>query len=221
MRWRGSGIRGQVTTGGPRCSLAGMTGRKVVASNRKARFNYEILDTFEAGMVLHGSEVKSLRAGQAQLKDSYADIRGGEVWLTNAHISPYQFAENGGHEPERPRKLLLHRREIERLFSRIREEGLTLVPIQIYFKEGKAKSSSVSARARRPTTSVSQSSSANKSARWNGPRAIEGSFCVRVHASEVSSRQWMCTTHALCGGDMVSTVGVDASEASRGRRSPR
>ncbi|MDA2978407.1 MAG: SsrA-binding protein SmpB [Actinomycetota bacterium] len=116
-----------------------MTGRKVVASNRKARFNYEILDTFEAGMVLLGSEVKSLRAGQAQLKDAYADIRGGEVWLTNAHISPYQFAENGGHEPERPRKLLLHRREIERLFARIREEGLTLVPIQIYFKEGKAK----------------------------------------------------------------------------------
>lgn len=116
-----------------------MTERKVVASNRKARFNYEILDTFEAGMVLLGSEVKSLRAGQAQLKDSYADIRGGEVWLTNAHISPYQFSENGGHEPERPRKLLMHRREIERLFARIREEGLTLVPTQIYFKEGKAK----------------------------------------------------------------------------------
>ncbi len=116
-----------------------MSGRKVVASNRQARFNYEILDTFEAGMVLLGSEVKSLRAGQAQLKDSYADIRNGEVWLESAHISPYKFAEGGGHEPERPRKLLLHRREIDRLFGRIREEGLTLVPTQIYFTDGKAK----------------------------------------------------------------------------------
>lgn len=116
-----------------------MSGRKVVASNRKARFNYEILDTFEAGMVLRGSEVKSLREGQAQLKDSYADIRNGEVWLENAHISPYSFAEDGGHEPERARKLLLHRREIDRLFSRIREEGLTLVPLQVYFVGGKAK----------------------------------------------------------------------------------
>jgi len=116
-----------------------MSDRKVVASNRKARFNYEILDTFEAGMVLRGSEVKSLREGQAQLKDSFADIRNGEVWLENAHISPYTFAEGGGHEPERARKLLLHRREIDRLFGRIREEGLTLVPLQVYFVEGRAK----------------------------------------------------------------------------------
>lgn len=116
-----------------------MSGRKVVATNRKARFNYEILDTFEAGMVLLGSEVKSLRAGQCQLKDSYADVRDGEIWLENAHISPYQFAEDGGHAPERPRKLLLHRREIDRLFGRIREEGLTLVPMMIYFVNGKAK----------------------------------------------------------------------------------
>lgn len=116
-----------------------MSGRKVVASNRQARYNYEILDTFEAGMVLLGSEVKSLRAGQAQLKDSYADIRGGEVWLESAHISPYKFAEGGGHDPERPRKLLMHRREIDRLFGRIREEGLTLVPTQIYFTDGTAK----------------------------------------------------------------------------------
>ncbi len=116
-----------------------MSGRKVVATNRQARFNYEILDTFEAGIALRGSEVKSLRAGHVQLKDSYADIRNGEVWLVNAHISPYSFAENGGHDPERQRKLLLHRREIDRLFGRIREEGLTLVPILIYFTEGKAK----------------------------------------------------------------------------------
>ncbi|MFO7701107.1 MAG: SsrA-binding protein SmpB [Acidimicrobiia bacterium] len=116
-----------------------MSGRKVVATNRQARFNYEILDTFEAGIALRGSEVKSLRAGHVQLKDSYADIRNGEVWLVNAHISPYSFAENGGHDPERQRKLLLHRREIDRLFGRIREEGLTLVPILIYFTDGKAK----------------------------------------------------------------------------------
>ncbi len=116
-----------------------MSGRKVVATNRQARFNYEILDTFEAGMVLRGSEVKSLRAGHVQLKDAYADIRDGEVWLVNAHISPYGFAEHGGHEPERQRKLLLHRREIDRLFGRIREEGLTLVPTQVYFSNGRAK----------------------------------------------------------------------------------
>jgi len=116
-----------------------MSGHKVVATNRQARFNYEILDRFEAGIALRGSEVKSLRAGHVQLKDSYADIRNGEVWLVNAHISPYSFAEHGGHEPERPRKLLLHRREIDRLFGRIREEGLTLVPIQVYFTNGIAK----------------------------------------------------------------------------------
>jgi SsrA-binding protein len=116
-----------------------MSGQKVVATNRQARFNYEILDTFEAGLVLLGSEVKSLRAGQVQLKDSYADIRQGEMWLEKAHISPYQFAAEGGHEPERPRKLLLHRREIDRLVGRIREEGLTLVPVRIYFVNGRAK----------------------------------------------------------------------------------
>ncbi len=116
-----------------------MSERNVVATNRQARFNYEILDTLEAGIVLLGSEVKSLRAGQCQLKDSYADVRRGELWLEHAHISPYKFAEDGGHEPERPRKLLLHRREIDRLYARMREEGLTLVPTVIYFKNGKAK----------------------------------------------------------------------------------
>jgi SsrA-binding protein len=116
-----------------------MSGHKVVATNRRARFDYEILDTFEAGMALRGSEVKSLRSGHVQLKDSYADIRNGEVWLVNAHIAPYSFAENGGHDPERARKLLMHRREIDRLFGRIREEGLTLVPIQVYFTNGRAK----------------------------------------------------------------------------------
>jgi len=113
--------------------------RKVVTTNRRARHNYEILDTFEAGMVLRGSEVKSLRAGQVQLKDAYASIYGGELWLENAHIAPYSFSSGGGHEPERRRKLLVHRREIDRLTGKINEQGLTLVPLQIYFVNGLAK----------------------------------------------------------------------------------
>ena len=113
--------------------------QKFIARNRRARYEYEVIDTLECGIVLIGPEVKSLRDAQIQLKDSYASIRGGEVWLENAHIAPYQFAEGGGHEPERPRKLLLHRREIDRLYGRIREESLTLVPLQVYFKSGKAK----------------------------------------------------------------------------------
>jgi SsrA-binding protein len=127
-----------------------MAGHKVVATNRKARYNYEILDTFEAGLVLVGSEVKSLRAGSVQLKDSYASIRDGEVWLESVHIAPYSFAEGGGHDPERPRKLLMHRREIDRLYGRIREEGLTLVPLQMYFTEGRAKVELGLARGKRP-----------------------------------------------------------------------
>ncbi len=116
-----------------------MAGRKVVATNRKARHDYEIIDTFECGIVLRGSEVKSLRDAQVQLKDAYGDIREGEIWLERAHIAPYGFAAGGGHEPERSRKLLLHRREIDRLIGKVNEVGLTLVPLQIYFKEGKAK----------------------------------------------------------------------------------
>ncbi len=114
-------------------------GHKVVATNRRARHNYDILDTFEAGMVLTGSEVKSLRAGQVQLKDAYGVLQGGELWLENAHIAPYSFALEGGHAPERKRKLLLHRREIDRLTGKINEQGLTLVPLQIYFVNGRAK----------------------------------------------------------------------------------
>lgn len=126
-----------------------MSGRKVVATNRKARHDFEILDTFECGMVLRGSEVKSLRDAQVQLKDAYADIRDGEVWLERAHIAPYSFALGGGHDPERPRKLLLHRREIERLIGKVNEVGLTLVPLQIYFQGGKAKVELALARGRR------------------------------------------------------------------------
>lgn len=112
---------------------------KVVASNRRARRNYAILDTFEAGLVLVGSEVKALRAGRMELKDSYGDIRGGEAYLVGAHIGPYDFAREGGHAPERERKLLLHRREIDRIAGQIAEKGLTLVPLRVYFRDGKAK----------------------------------------------------------------------------------
>jgi SsrA-binding protein len=114
-------------------------GVKVVASNRRARYDYQILDRFEAGLVLEGSEVKSLRAGKAQLKDSFAHIRDGEVWLVGAYIAPYDFSRGGGHEPERTRKLLLQRRQIDRLASRLAEQGLTLVPLDIHFREGRVK----------------------------------------------------------------------------------
>jgi SsrA-binding protein len=124
-------------------------GRKVVASNRRARHDYEILDHFEAGLVLRGSEVKSLREGRAQLKDAYGAVRDGELWLENAHIAPYSYASSGGHEPERPRKLLLHRREIDRLVGKMNEQGLTLVPLQIYFIRGIAKVEMALARGRR------------------------------------------------------------------------
>jgi SsrA-binding protein len=124
-------------------------GRKVVASNRKARHNYEIVERFEAGIVLQGSEVKSLRAGQVQLKDAYAAIRGGELWLESAHIAPYGFAREGGHDPERPRKLLLRRREIDRLVGRVNEQGLTLIPLSVYFTHGLAKVEMALAKGRR------------------------------------------------------------------------
>lgn len=112
---------------------------KVVATNRRARRNYTVVDTFEAGMVLLGSEVKSLREGKMELKDSYADIRRGEAFLVGAHISPYDYAHEGGHDPERERKLLLHRREIDRIAGSVAEKGLTLIPLRVYFRDGNAK----------------------------------------------------------------------------------
>ena len=115
------------------------SGDRLVTENRKARHDYEILETFEAGLVLTGSEVKSLRAGRANLKDSYARIDRGEAFLLNAHISPYAAASHFGHEPERNRKLLLHRSEIDKLNGRIQERGLTVIPLKIYFKNGRAK----------------------------------------------------------------------------------
>jgi SsrA-binding protein len=110
-----------------------------VATNRQASHRYSFLDRFEAGIALTGTEVKSLREGKAQLKDGYATVRDGEVWLHNVHIPPYGPASRENHEPERARKLLLHRREIDRLVGRIRERGLTLVPLRIYFSGPRAK----------------------------------------------------------------------------------
>lgn len=112
---------------------------KIVAVNRKARHDYIIEDTFEAGVVLTGSEIKSIRAGQVNLRDSYAVIRDGEAWLLNVHISPYKQASYQNHEPKRDRKLLLHRREINRLTGKLQEKGLTLVPLRIYLKNSRAK----------------------------------------------------------------------------------
>ncbi|MFL5869893.1 MAG: SsrA-binding protein SmpB [Solirubrobacterales bacterium] len=110
-----------------------------VATNRRASHKYEFVERFEAGIQLTGSEVKSLREGNAQIGDAYAVIEGGEVWLRNAHIPPYAPASAENHDTERPRKLLLHRYEIERLVGRLQRKGLTLIPTRIYFKGPRAK----------------------------------------------------------------------------------
>ena len=114
-------------------------GDRTISTNRRARHEYEILETIEAGLVLRGTEVKSLRAAGVTVKDSYATIRTGEGWLLGCHINPYSHGTDANHDPERDRKLLLHRREIARLSSRIAERGLTLVPLRLYFKDGRAK----------------------------------------------------------------------------------
>jgi SsrA-binding protein len=112
---------------------------KVIANNRKARHDYHIEDSLEAGLVLTGSEIKSIRAGQVNLRDSYGTVRDGELWLVNAHIAPYKQATHTNHEPKRDRKLLLHRREINRLIGKLQEKGLTLVPLKLYLSNGRAK----------------------------------------------------------------------------------
>lgn len=114
-------------------------GRKIVTTNRKARHDYDILDTLEAGIALMGSEIKSIRAGSVNLRESYVQARDDELWLVNAHIASYEQAGIYGHEPLRPRKLLLHRREIDRLLSRVQEKGLTIVPLMMYLTKGIAK----------------------------------------------------------------------------------
>ena len=115
-------------------------GTKLIASNRKARHDFSILDVFEAGIVLQGSEVKSMREGHVQLADAYARVSDGEIWLEGVHIAPYQFAHGvGAHEPNRARKLLLGRDEIDRIDARVGQERLALVPLSLYFKDGRAK----------------------------------------------------------------------------------
>ena len=114
-------------------------GEKLVTQNRRARHDYQILETFEAGIELKGTEVKSLRNGQMTLKDSYAVVRGGEVFLLNAHIAPYEQGNVFNHKPERDRRLLMHKKEIVRVGSKMAERGLTLVPLKVYFKNGRAK----------------------------------------------------------------------------------
>lgn len=114
-------------------------GIKVICENRKARHDYQVLETCEAGMVLTGTEVKSLRAGKGNLKDSFARVENAELWLYNMHISPYEQGNRFNHDPKRVRKLLMHRSEIMRLFGKVREKGLALVPLKAYFKDGKAK----------------------------------------------------------------------------------
>lgn len=119
--------------------MAKQPGRQLVAQNRKARHDYHIDDTYEAGLVLTGTEVKSLRAGRASLVDGFAEVNAGELWLQGVHIPEYTQGTWTNHEPRRARKLLLHRQEIDRLSSRVQERGLTLVPLALYFKDGRAK----------------------------------------------------------------------------------
>lgn len=113
--------------------------RESIAKNRRARFDYTILDTWEAGIVLTGSEVKSLRDGKANITDAYAILKDGEVYLLNLHVSPYEKASFFNHEPTRTRKLLLHKKEIKKLIGSVERQGLTLIPLELYFKRGRAK----------------------------------------------------------------------------------
>ncbi len=123
--------------------------KKLIADNKKARFNYFIVDEFEAGLVLAGTEVKSLRLGRANLKDAYARVKNGEIFVYQMHIGAYPFAYYDNHEPEQPRKLLLHKHEIKRLYGKIKEKGYALIPLKLYFKDGKAKISIALAKGKR------------------------------------------------------------------------
>ena len=111
---------------------------KIIVDNRRARHDYHLLERYEAGLVLTGTEVKSLRAGRATLDGAYGDVRDGQAWLVGAHIAPYEQAALDAHDPDRARKLLLHRREVDSLQGKVRERGLTLVPTRLYFKDGRA-----------------------------------------------------------------------------------
>ena len=126
-----------------------MSGIKVIANNRKVIRDFHLEDRYEAGLVLMGTEIKSIRAGRINLSDGYAQPRDGELWLMNVHIAPYDPAGRYGHEPRRPRKLLLQRRQINRLTSRVFERGYTIVPVRLYLKDGRAKVEIALARGKR------------------------------------------------------------------------
>jgi SsrA-binding protein len=148
-------------------------GRKIVAQNRRARHDYEILETVEAGLELVGSEVKSLREGKAQIRDAYARVDDGEMWLFGMHVPPWVFAAGfGAHDPERRRRLLLHRREIIELGNRVAQDGLTLVPLALYFRDGRAKLSLGLARGRK--TYDKRHALAERDARRDVERALSG-----------------------------------------------
>ena len=116
-----------------------MTGEKLIVDNRRARHDYHLGDRVEAGVVLTGTEVKALREGKTSLQRAYADVENGEAWLVGVHIPEYLQGNRANHDPERPRKLLLHRREIDRLYGQVKEKGVTLVPTRMYFKDGRVK----------------------------------------------------------------------------------
>lgn len=128
----------------------GRGGDRTVATNRRARHDYDLIETFECGIVLHGSEVKSLREGKAQLADAYARVDDGELWLYGVHVPPWQFASGwGAHDPDRKRKLLVHRKQIDELMGRTQQQSLTMVPLSLYFRDGKAKVQLALARGRK------------------------------------------------------------------------
>jgi SsrA-binding protein len=114
-------------------------GIKVVANNRKAHFEYFLLESFEAGIALAGTEIKSIRAGQISLAEAYVEVTERDAWLVNAHIAPYEAASRNNHDPKRPRHLLLHKREIREMFDSVRQKGVTVVPVQAYLKDGRVK----------------------------------------------------------------------------------
>jgi SsrA-binding protein len=122
---------------------------KVVATNRKARHDYFLLDSYEAGIALLGSEIKSIRAGQISIKEAYVRVDGEEAWLVEAHVSPYDPANRYNHEPRRPRKLLLHKKEIQDLYDQVRKKGVTIIPLRVYLKDGRAKVEIAAARGKR------------------------------------------------------------------------
>src|SRR5262245_30274571 len=163
---------------------------KVMAENRKARFNYAIEDTVEAGLALTGTEVKSIRSGKSTIAESYADARGGEIWLINANIPEYLQANRFNHEPKRPRKLLLHKRQINKLIGAVDREGMTLIPLKLYFNErGRAKLLLAVAKARSCTTSprarISATGAERKGAgcgREDRVQPYEGRHCERSEA---------------------------------------